>query len=229
MPCDTDDRLDSGREACGVDVVVSFSPSSSCFSRSTVAGTPVPASSLASAAPLFCSRSRFCSASASTSPGSFGLSNPRSLINTHPTRHTAINGVCRINTARDAFIYASNIPSQSAATGTLPLGGTAYVRCASCLYPAGKLLCSVACRTAAETASPTAPPMQRKKFLLEITTARWDLVQCAWSATRLGWKVKPTPVPMRMRIMAMTPRLVVREKRIVRPEPLFVHRTKLDM
>jgi len=63
--------------------------------------------------------------------------------------------------------------------------------------------------------------MQRKKLRFEMTTARWDLVQWAWSATREGWKVKPTPMPMRRRKMTMTPCGVMREKRMVRPVPLY--------
>ena len=157
--------------------------------------------------------------SPNASPGSLGLSRPRSRMNKHPSKQVPINGTCRIKTAWDAFIYASRSASQSVG-GTLDCWGTEYVIWAKYLYPSGKLTLSTAWRTAAETASPHAPPRERKKFRFEITTARFDRVQCACSATRIGWNVKPTPVPTMKSTTAMIPRLVVRVNVMAKPVPL---------
>lgn len=73
---------------------------------------------------------------------------------------------------------------------------------------------------AAEIARPHAPPMQRKKLRFEIDTARCDLVQCACNATRVGWNVKPIPMPDIQTQTAMTAGGVLWSNSNIKPAPL---------
>lgn len=87
-------------------------------------------------------------------------------------------------------------------------------------YSVGSVARSRAWSTAADTARPQAPPALRKKFRFEMMTALRDLGECAWSATSVGWKMQPTPTPIRRRGMTMTPGLVRRLRIRATPAPL---------
>jgi hypothetical protein len=124
-----------------------------------------------------------------------------------------------MNTAREAAAYALRIAVHSASERPF-LEGNEYVECARLLNSSGRFERRTACKSAAETASPHAPPRQRKKFRSDITTARWALVQCAWHAICVGWKVLPIPMPAIPTVTQITAGVVVLLNLIMRPAPL---------
>merc|ERR1711969_140235 len=74
-------------------------------------------------------------------------------------------------------------------------------------------------KTAEHMASPNEPPIARRKLRVLMTTARSRLAEWACRATRLGWKVKPTPAPSMIRKTAICQRGVDLLKSSNKPLP----------
>jgi len=160
-----------------------------------------------------------CSTAGVVAPGeSSSRMSPRSLMKTQRAKQRAFKGAQKMKTALLALVYALAIASWSW-TLNVERSGAANVLFATYERCSGKEPRSTFARIAEETARPTAPPELRKKLRLEVTTALCIFGVCACSATSVGWKTIPVPIPMRIRKKDSKPTCKFLFARMRRPDP----------